>query len=89
MFWHIKPRKNLIKHLTGNDYYYRSHRPSFESLRFDYITHKIYINPRSLFEWYKWIFKYGPTGEILEISEKEEYLYERYLEDQDENTKKS
>lgn len=89
IFWHAEPRKDLISRLAGADYYYHSHRPSFKSLRFDYITHKINIKPKSLFEWYKWIFKYGPTGEVLEISEKEKYLYERYLEDQDENTKKS
>lgn len=88
-FWHAEPCKDLISRLAGTDYYYRSHRPSLESLRFDYITHKIYIKPKSLFEWYKWIFKYGPTGEVLEISKKEEYRYELYLEDQDENTEES
>lgn len=87
MFWHVKPRKNLIKHLAGANYYYLSHRPSLTTSWFDSLTREIIIKPKSLFEWYKWIFKYGPNGEILEISEKEKYYYECCLKDiQNENT---
>lgn len=81
IFWHAKPHKDLINHLVGANYYYTSYRPSPTSIRFDYIHRIIHIKPKSLFEWYKWIFKYGPTGEVLETSEKERYCYERYLED--------
>ena len=88
--WHAKPRKGLLNHLVGADYYYASHRPSLESLWFDSTRRIIHIKPKSLFEWYKWIFKYGTTGEVLEISEKERYYYERYLEDiQNENSEES
>lgn len=91
IFWHAKPRKNLINHLVRNDYHCVSHRYSLYTTIF-HTTEKyiITVKPKSLFEWYKWVFKYGPTGEVLEISEKERYYYERYLEDiQNENSKES
>ena len=90
IFWHAKPHKGLLNQLVGEDYYCTSHRPSLKSLWFDANQRVIHIKPKSLFEWYKWIFKYGTTGEVLEMSEKEKYYYEHYLEDiQNENTKES
>lgn len=88
IFWHAKPHKDLIKRLTGEDYYCVSHRFSLYTTRFEVNKYKITVKPKSLIEWCKWTLKYGPTGEVLEISEKERYYYERYLENiQNGNTK--
>lgn len=65
--------------ICGGHYYCVSHRPSFNN-GWVYPSHiyKLRIVPKSLFEYTKWVIKYGFYGEITELSEKENKEYSEF-----------
>lgn len=79
MLWHLKPNNNLLKAMTENRFYYKSHRLSFHNNWFHHDQiFSINVVPKSLFQLILWEITHYNNYEILEITKREEELYKEF-----------